>query len=80
MARAGAAGRARKLAFSYALESDPGVAAEFLAKLTLQQKHSQIPMYESKVELKPNSTPLKSAKDAFSCMPKKSADHRDGWT
>ena len=36
LARAGAAGRACKLAFSYGLESDPVVAAKFLAKLTLQ--------------------------------------------
>ncbi len=34
--KVGAVGRAVKLAFSFGLESDPLVAAEFLAKLTLQ--------------------------------------------
>ena len=36
LAKAGAVGRACKLAFSDGMESDPVVAAEFLAKLTLQ--------------------------------------------
>ena len=36
LARAGAVGRVCMLAFSYGLESDPVVAAEFFAKLTLQ--------------------------------------------
>ena len=35
LAKAGAVGRAYELAFSYGSESDPVVAAEFLAKLTL---------------------------------------------
>jgi hypothetical protein len=78
LAKAGAVGRACKLAFSYGMESDSVVAAEFLAKLTLHQRHSHIPVYESKVVPRPNNIPLKSVTDAFSGMPKKSAAHKDG--
>jgi hypothetical protein len=39
---AGAVGRACKLAFSYGLETDPGIAAKFLAKLTLGARHSHV--------------------------------------
>jgi hypothetical protein len=42
LAGAGAVGRACKLAFSYGLESDPAVAAKFLAKLTMGTKHAHI--------------------------------------
>ena len=80
MARAGAVGRTCKLAFSYGLESDPMVAAEFLAKLTLQRRHSHIPVYDSKVAPRSNRIPLKPVTDAFSGMPEKSAAHRDWWT
>ena len=79
MSRAGAVGRACKLAFLYAMESDPWMAAEFLAKLTLQQRHSHIPINESKVAPLTNGIPLKSVTDAFSGMPKNSASHKDGW-
>ncbi len=78
MAKAGAVGRACKHTFSYGLESEPLVAAEFLAKLTLQQKQSHNPVYESKVAPRPNRIPLKSVIDAFSGMPKESVAHRDG--
>ncbi len=77
---AGAVGRACKIAFSYGLETDQAVAARFLAKLTLQAKHSYIQPYIAKVKPPRNCTPLKAVTDAFSSMPKKSAAHRDGWT
>jgi hypothetical protein len=72
--------RACKIAFSFGLESDPIVAAEFLAKLTLQKRHDHIPIYVSKVTPAPSHIPLKSVSDAFSGMPKRSAAHTDGWT
>ena len=56
------------------------VAIEFLAKLTLQQRHSYIPIYESNVAPRPNIIPLKSVTDAFLGMPKKSVAHRDRLT
>jgi hypothetical protein len=62
------------------MESDPVIAADFLAKLTLQHRHSNIPIYDSKVAPRPNRIPLKAARDAFSGMPKKFATHRDVWT
>ena len=80
MTKAGAVGRACKLAFSYGLEFELAAAAEFLAKLTFQERHSHIPIYESKVAPRPNNIPPKSVTDAFSCMPKKSVAHNDGWT
>jgi hypothetical protein len=39
---AGQVGRACKVAFTYGLETDPAVAAEFLKKLTLQDRHPLI--------------------------------------
>ena len=68
------------MAFFYGLEYDPVIAADFLAKLTLQHQHSHIPIYKSKVAPRPNYTPLKVVTDAFSGMPKKYAARRDGWT
>jgi len=50
LARAGAVGRAGKSAFSYGLESDPAVAAKFLAKLTLGTKHTHIQAYVPKIK------------------------------
>jgi hypothetical protein len=78
LAKVGAVGRACKPAFSYGLESDPVIAAGFLAKLTLHHRHSHIPIYDSKVAPRPNYIPLKAVTDAFSGMSKKPAAHRDG--
>jgi len=75
---AGAVGRAYKLAFSYGLEIDPGIAAKFLAKLTLNARHSHIDAFIPKVKPPRNCIPLKAVTDAFSGMPKRSASHRDG--
>ena len=55
------------------------VVAEFMAMLTLQERHSHIPIQESKVAPLPNNIPLKSGTDAFSSIPKKSVAHKDGW-
>jgi hypothetical protein len=81
LTRAGVvAARACKLAFSYGLDSDPGIAAKFLTKLTLKEKYMHIPEHVSKVKPPANRIPLKAVTHAFSGMPKKSAAHRDGWT
>jgi len=80
LAGAGAVGRASKLAFSYGLETDPGIAAEFLAKRALGARHFDIVAHVPKVKPPMNCIPLKAVNDAFLCMPKKSATHRDGWT
>ena len=50
LAGAGAMGRACKLAFSYGLETDPEIAATFLAKLTLKARHTHIPAHVRKVK------------------------------
>ncbi len=80
LAGAGAVGRACKMAFSYNLETNSGIAAKFLAKLTLGARHSHIEAHIPFVKPPRNCIPLKAVKDAFSGMPKKSAAHRDGWT
>jgi hypothetical protein len=80
LAGAGELGRACKVAFTYGFESDPEVAANFLAKLTLQARHSHVPLHPSSLKPAKNSIPLSAISDAFSKMPKKSAAHRDGWT
>jgi len=80
LAGAGAVGMACKLAFSYGLESDPAVAAKFLAKLTLGAKHAHIQAHVPKIKPPKNCIPLKAVTNAFSGMSKKSAAHRDGWT
>ncbi len=75
---AGELGRACKVAFTYGVESDPEVAATFLAKLTLKARHSHIPLHPSSLKPSKNSIPLTVVAEAFSKMPKKSAAHRDG--
>jgi len=57
LTKAGAVGRACKLACSYGLESDPVVTAEFLAKPTLLKRHSNIPIYKFKVPPSQISSP-----------------------
>ena len=72
LAGAGAVGRACKLAFSYGVESDPEVAAKFLAKLTIMgTKHAHIQAFVPKIKPPKNCIPLKGFTDAFSGMPKK---------
>jgi hypothetical protein len=73
-------GLACKVAFTYGVEADTEVAASFLAKLTLHAMHSHVPLHSSSLKHTKNSIPLTSVTEAFSKMPKKSADHRDGWT
>jgi hypothetical protein len=73
-------GRACKVAFTYGVEADPEVAVSFLAKLTLQARHSHVPLHPSSLKPAKNSIPLTAVAEAFSKMPKKSAAHRDGWT
>jgi hypothetical protein len=80
LAGAGAVGRACKLAFSYGQETNPGIAAKFLAKVTLEARHSHIEACVPSVKPPRNCIPLKAVAEAFSGMPKKPAAHRDGWT
>ena len=75
-----AVGRACKLAFYYGLESDPKIAAEFLAKLTLKQRNAHIPAHVPTVKPPTKCIFLKAVTDDFSGMPKKSAAYRDIWT
>ena len=77
---AGEVDRACKVAFTYGLETNPSIAATFLAKLTLQPKHSHIPLDSSALKPVKNLISQKALFDAFTGMPKKSAAHRDGWT
>ena len=77
---AGAVGRACKLAFSYGLETEHGIAATFLAKSTLGARHSHIEAHIPSVKPPRNWIPPKALTYAFSEMPKKLATHRDGWT
>jgi len=79
LAGAGAVGRGCKLAFSYGLKTNPGIAAKFLAKLTMGTRHSHIEAHVPKVNPPRICIPLKVVADAFSGMPRKSATHRDGW-
>ena len=80
LAGCGAAGKACKLAFSYGTESDPAVAATFLAKLTRTVPHTHVPMPPASFKTAVLPVPIKAVTDAFTGMPKKSAPHRDGWT
>ncbi len=73
-------GKACKAAFTYGMETDPEIAARFLSKLTLKQRHSHISMHISTVNPSANKIPAKAITDAFLGMPKKFAAHRDGWT
>ena len=80
LAGAGELGRACKVAFTYGVEADPEVTASFLSKLTLQERHSHVPLHPSTRKPSKNSIPLTDVAEAFFKMPKKSAAHRDGWT
>ena len=80
LAGCGATGKACKLAFSFGTESDPIVAATFLAKLTRTIPHSHVPIPPSSFKTPFVPIPIKAISDAFTAMPKKSAPHRDGWT
>ncbi len=80
LAGVGEVGRSCKAVFTYGLETDPEVAACFLAKLTLQQRHAHIVVHVSTVKPSSNKVPLKAITEAFAGMPKKSVAHRDGWT
>jgi hypothetical protein len=80
LAGCGVVGKACKLAFSYGTESDPIVAATFLAKLTRSTLRQHVPAPPSTHKSAFVLFPLKVVTDAFTGMPKKSAPHRDGWT
>jgi len=73
----GAVGKACKLVFSYGTESDPVVAATFLAKLTMTTTHTHVSAPPSFFKTPFMSIPIKVIANAFTGMPKKSAPHRD---
>ena len=77
-AGAGEVSQACKVAFTYGLETNPSIAATFLAKLTLKSRHSHIPLHSSNLKQAKNLISQKNLSDAFTGMPKKSAAHRDG--
>ena len=64
LACAGELGRACKVAFTYGVEADPEVAAGFLAKLTLQARHSHVPLHPSSLKPAKNSIPLTAVSEA----------------
>ncbi len=70
------------MAFSYGTESDPIVAATFLAKLTRTVPHTHVPMPPSSFKTAFLPVPIKAVTYAFTHtgMPKKSAPHKDGLT
>jgi hypothetical protein len=80
LAGCGVVGKACKLVFSYGIESNPIVAATFLAKLTRTTPHTHVPSPPSSFKTPFVPIPIKAITDAFTGMPKKSAPHRDGWT
>ena len=80
LAGCGAVGKACKIAFSYGTESDPTVAATFLAKLTRSDPHTHVPPPPSAFITPFVPIPIKVVSDAFIGMPKKSAPMRDRWT
>ncbi len=80
LACCGATGKACKLVFSYGTESDPVVAATFLAKLTRKIPHNHVPIPPSSFKTPFLPIPIKAISDAFTDMPKKPAPYRDGWT
>ena len=65
LAGVGEVGRACKVAFTYGVETDPEVAASFLAKLTLPARHSKIPPHTSVVRPTRNVISLKVVSEAF---------------
>ncbi len=80
LAWVGEVGRACKVAFTFGLETDPEVAAKFLGKFTLQDRHSHITPHFFTFKPAKNSIPAKAVSEAFSRMPKKYVAHTDGWT
>ena len=56
------------------------MAASFLSKLTLQARHSYVPLHPSSIKPAKNSISLTIVAEAFSRMSKKSAAHRDRWS
>jgi len=80
LAGCGAVGKVCKFAFSYGTESDPEVAARFLAKLTRTATHTHVAPPSSSYKTAFVPMPQKAITDTFTGMPKKSAPRRDGWT
>jgi hypothetical protein len=80
LAGAGEMRRARKVAFTFGLETDPEFAAKFLKKRTLQARHIHITPHFSTFKTAKNLIPAKAVSETFSRMPKKISAHKDGWT
>jgi hypothetical protein len=80
LAGCGAASKAGKLAFSYGSESDPEVAARFVAKLTRTAPHTHVAPPPSSYKTTFVPIPQRVITDTFTGMPRKTTPHRDGWT
>jgi hypothetical protein len=79
LAGCGAVDNACKLAFFYVKESDPIVVATFLVNLTRTVPHTHVPLPSSSYKTTFVPILIKVVTDAFTCMPNKSAPHKDGW-
>ena len=66
LAGAGEMRRARKVAFTFGLETDPEFAAKFLKKRTLQARHIHITPHSSTVKPAKNLISAKAVSEAFS--------------
>jgi len=79
LAKCRAVGKACKLAFSYGTESDPEVAARFLANFTRTVPHTHVPPPPSSYKTAFVPIPLKAINYMFTGMSKKSVP-RHWWT
>ena len=77
---AGQVGRACKVAFTYGLETDPGIAAKCMKKLTLQARHPHIAPHIYNIKSEKNLISSKALTASFLGMPIQFAAHKDGWT
>jgi hypothetical protein len=80
LAGCGVVCKACRLAFSYGTESDPTIAASVLAKLTRTIPHTYGSPPPSSYNTAFVPIIVKGVTDAFTCMPKKSAFHKNLWT
>ncbi len=66
LAGVGEVGKACKATFTYGMETDPEIAARFLSKLTLKQRHSHISVHISTVKPSASKIQAKAITNAFS--------------
>jgi hypothetical protein len=78
LAGCGVVGKACKITVTYGTESNPMVAATFMAKVTRSTLHTQVPAPSRAYKSAFVPIPIKAATGAFVGMPKKSAPNIDG--